>query len=67
MLLLAGGIGLAVFAGWVMPDPLGEVSRGAAGVRWYGFWRLFLRLPAPLLLAFALYYAGRDLVVTLGL
>jgi SNF family Na+-dependent transporter len=38
--LLAGGLGLSVFVGWVMADPIGEVSQGADGVRWFGLWRV---------------------------
>ena len=53
--LVAGGLGLAVFVGWVMRDPLAEVRRGAHGVEWFGLWRWLLRVPVPLALAWVLY------------
>jgi NSS family neurotransmitter:Na+ symporter len=55
VLLLGGGLALAVFVGWVMVDPMSEVSRGAAGVRWFGLWRWLLRIPVPAALAWVLY------------
>ncbi len=53
--LLGGGLMLAVFVGWVMRDPIGEVSEGAAGVRWFFLWRSLLRFVVPVLLAFVLW------------
>jgi NSS family neurotransmitter:Na+ symporter len=55
VLLLAGGLGLALFTGFVMKEPLREVSRGAGGVRWFALWRLLLRVPVPLVLAWVLW------------
>ena len=43
-LLIVGGLGIAVFAGWRMQDPVGEVSAGASGVRWFGLWRFVSRI-----------------------
>ncbi|MCP4003681.1 MAG: sodium-dependent transporter [bacterium] len=53
--LVAGGLILAVFVGWVMRNPLDEVSKGATGVRWFGLWRWLLRIPVPLVLAYTLF------------
>jgi NSS family neurotransmitter:Na+ symporter len=53
--LVLGGLILSVFVGWVMRDPLGEVSRGAEGVRWFFLWRGLLRFVVPVLLAFVLW------------
>ena len=48
--LLAGGLGLGVFVGWVMPDPVAEVRAGAEHVRWFFLWRGLLRAAVPLIL-----------------
>ncbi len=55
VLLVAGGLALSIFVGWVMPDPMGEVARGTHGVRWFFLWRWLLRVPVPLVLAVILY------------
>jgi len=55
LLLVAGGLALAVFVGWVMRDPMGEVAKGAEGVRWFGLWQWLLRVPVPIVLAVVLY------------
>jgi NSS family neurotransmitter:Na+ symporter len=55
VLLVAGGLALSIFVGWVMPDPMGEVARGTQGVRWFFLWRWLLRVPVPLVLAVILY------------
>ena len=65
LFLIVGGLGLSLFVGWVMDDPLAEVSRGAEGVRWFFLWRWLLRIPVPvglaIVLAFALWEQLRDL------
>ena len=53
--LLGGGLALAIFVGWVMKDPLAEVSAGTEGVRWFGLWRVLMRFVVPLALAFILW------------
>jgi NSS family neurotransmitter:Na+ symporter len=53
--LVFGGLMLSIFVGWVMRDPLADVSRGAEGVRWFFLWRWLLRIPVPLVLGFALW------------
>ena len=55
LFLVLGGLLLSLFVGWVMPDPITEVSRGAERVRWFFLWRWLLRIPVPLVLAFALW------------
>jgi NSS family neurotransmitter:Na+ symporter len=55
--LLGGGLALSIFVGWVMKDPVAEVSVGAEGVRWFFLWRTLLRFVVPALLLFVLYDA----------
>ncbi len=55
LFLVLGGLLLSLFVGWVMRDPVAEVSRGAEGIRWFLLWRWLLRIPVPLVLAFALW------------
>lgn len=50
LLLILGGLLVTVFVGWGMDDPVAEVERGAAGVRWFGLWRWLLRTVVPLVL-----------------
>lgn len=50
VLLVGGGLGLALFVGWVMADPVTEVRKGAGDIRWLPVWRGFLRFVAPALL-----------------
>ena len=57
VLLLGGGLALCLFTGWAMPDPIGEASAGAPGVRWFPAWRMLLRFVAPLFLGFVLVQA----------
>ncbi len=45
---------LAIFVGWVMDDPIAQVSEGAEDVAWFGVWRALLRYVVPILLAFVL-------------
>ncbi len=52
--LVLGGLFLAIFVGWVMDDPIAQVSEGAASVRWFKLWRALLRYVVPVLLAFVL-------------
>ncbi len=59
--LIAGGLGLSLFVGWRMQDPMGEVRVGAEGVRWFGLWRWLLRLVVPAFLGFVLYWSLGDL------
>ncbi len=55
VLLVAGGLALAIFVGWHMRDPIDHASEGAADVRWFPVWRWLLRVPIPLILLFVLY------------
>jgi NSS family neurotransmitter:Na+ symporter len=57
LFLLGGGLALSLFVGWVMKDPVAEVSVGAEGVRWFFLWRVLLRFVVPALLLFVLYDA----------
>ena len=60
LFLLGGGFALAIFVGWVMRDPIAEVSVGAEGVRWFFLWQTFLRYAVPLALGFVLFQAIPD-------
>jgi len=60
LFLLGGGFALAIFVGWVMRDPVAEVSVGAEGVRWFFLWQIFLRFAVPLALGFVLLQAIPD-------
>jgi len=57
LLLLSGGLLLAIFVGWVMKDPIGEARPGAMGFRGFEGWRLLLRFAVPLILGLVLYQA----------
>jgi NSS family neurotransmitter:Na+ symporter len=57
LFLLGGGLGLAVFVGWIMKDPVAEVSAGAECVRWFFLWRTLLRFAVPAVLLFVLWHA----------
>lgn len=60
--LIVGGLFLAVFVGWVMPDPEGEIRKGAESVGWLPLWRNFLRWVVPPVLALVLFNSLRDTV-----
>ena len=57
LFLLGGGLALSIFVGWRMRDPIGEVSAGAEGVRWFFLWRVLLRFVVPAVLLFVLWNA----------
>ncbi len=63
VLLLVGGLGLALFVGWRMDDPVAEAAAGASGIRWFGLWRRLLRYAVPAVLGLVLWFARED---TLG-
>ena len=50
VLLIAGALALSIFVGWIMRDPMREVSAGAEGVRWFFLWRGLLRVAVPVVL-----------------
>ncbi len=60
--LVVGGLGLALFVGWVMEDPVAEVEKGAPEVTWFGTWQAFLRWVVPPLLLMVLYFSVTDTV-----
>jgi NSS family neurotransmitter:Na+ symporter len=55
--LLGGGLALALFVGWRLRDPFGEVSAGAPEVKWFPFWQSLLRFVVPVFLVFVLWFA----------
>ena len=54
LFLVGGGLGIAIFVGWVMEDPVGEASQGASRTTFHGGWRLLLRFVVPVVLVFIL-------------
>lgn len=56
LFLVVGAFSLSIFVGWVMPDPIGEVRKGAEGIRWLPVWYAFIRFVVPPLLLFVLYF-----------
>lgn len=63
--LLGGALGLSLFVGWRMRDPVAEVSAGAEGVRWFFLWRTLLRFVVPAVLAFVLARAVPDTLASI--
>ncbi len=57
LMLLTGGLLLAVFVGWFMEDPVSEARIGAEGVNWFFLWRALLRFVAPAVLLYVLWEA----------
>jgi NSS family neurotransmitter:Na+ symporter len=55
--LLAGGLLLAVFVGWAMPDPMSEIEQGAGRLHWFFGWRMLLRWVVPAVLIFVLWHS----------
>ena len=55
--LVGGGLGITLFVGWVMPDPIGEASSGATRSVVHVVWRGVLRYVVPLALLFILWHA----------
>jgi len=60
VLLLVGGFFLAIFVGWVAPDPTGEVRKGASSTGWLPAWRGFLRWVVPALLLIVLWFSTQE-------
>jgi NSS family neurotransmitter:Na+ symporter len=57
LFLVGGGLGISVFVGWVMQDPVGEASVGAKRSIVHVVWRGLLRFVVPLALLFILWHA----------
>ena len=54
--LVGGGLGLALFVGWVMKDPIEEANAGAGWPRfWLVLWLNLLRFAVPIVLAWVLW------------
>lgn len=53
--LLGGGLGLALFVGWVMENPIAEASSTGRDDFWLHAWRALLRYVVPLFLLFILF------------
>ena len=49
--LIGGGLGLAIFCGYVMHNPSEEAHVGSSGTRWTGAWLPLLRYVVPVVLA----------------
>jgi len=50
LFLVGGGLGISIFVGWVMKDPIAEASGGGTGSPALGVWRGLLRFVVPLAL-----------------
>ena len=50
LFLVGGGLGIAIFVGWVMKDPIAEASGSGSASPVFGIWRLLLRFVVPLAL-----------------
>jgi SNF family Na+-dependent transporter len=57
LFLLGGGLGLAVFVGWVMDDPIDEASSHGRDDFWLHAWRILLRFVVPAVLLFVLWHS----------
>jgi NSS family neurotransmitter:Na+ symporter len=57
LFLVGGGLGVAVFVGWVMQDPIGEASAGGTNSILFEIWRGLLRFVVPAALLFVLWHA----------
>ena len=57
LFLVGGGLGIAIFVGWIMQDPIGEASSGGKPSIVYGIWRGLLRFVVPAALLFILWHA----------
>ena len=70
LLLIVGGLALAIFVGWVMPDGLEEAAAGSKIPGVLIGWRVLLRFVVPLILTAVLWFTAGDswelLVSTLG-
>jgi NSS family neurotransmitter:Na+ symporter len=54
LFLVGGGLGLSVFVGYVMKEPIREANVGA-NVAWLGLWLLLVRFVVPPVLLFVLW------------
>jgi NSS family neurotransmitter:Na+ symporter len=60
LFLVLGGLGIALFVGRVMAEPLEEAAAGASRLGGLFLWRFLLRWAVPALLGVVLVYAARD-------
>ncbi len=61
LFLVAGGLLLSLFVGWVMKEPFSDVRKGAEHIGWFPLWRFLLRYPIPLVLTAVLYFSVRKI------
>ncbi|MFP6629861.1 MAG: sodium-dependent transporter [Myxococcota bacterium] len=58
LFLVGGGLGLALFTGWVMKDPIEEANAGAGGSHiWLVIWLNLLRFAVPVVLIWVLWHS----------
>lgn len=57
LFLVGGGLGLAIFVGWVMRDAIGEASAGAERSPIHAVWHGLLRTVVPVALLFVLWHS----------
>ena len=56
LFLIGGGLGLSLFAGWVMKDPI-EEARAGGRQGWLSLWRFLLRFAVPVVLIWVLWHS----------
>ncbi len=65
LFLLAGGLALAIFTGWVMNDPICEAAGGGTASWGFRIWYFLLRWVVPPVLFFVLWHALPSTLVNL--
>lgn len=65
-LLVIGGLMLSLFVGWAMDDPIGEVSKGTSGIKWFFAWRFLLRFVVPAVLVLVLVFSVQKLAAQIA-
>jgi len=60
LFLVGGGLAIAIFVGWVMPDPIGEAAVGATRGRVHTIWRALLRYVVPAALVVILWSSVQE-------
>jgi NSS family neurotransmitter:Na+ symporter len=58
--LVGGGLAIAIFVGWVMPDPVAEASAGGQRGAIHVLWRNLLRFVVPIALAVILWHSVQE-------
>jgi NSS family neurotransmitter:Na+ symporter len=65
-LLVVGGLALALFVGWRMADPLGEVRRGFKAEGLLRAWLWMVRVVVPIILTVVVYQVAKSMIELIG-